>query len=213
MLRTSSGPFASFQPGHTRCALEVRRTVTRAREQVPGSLWACAAGASGPCWWSPGGLTAPGLSQCRGTTLRSEGTAASSSFCQQPSTHNSAHDGPGLEIADSKVIMASWLLVDSFTHWRAVYQHRCCLGVENTARWIPADGGHLAGTQRLRCTLLQGPGMWGSQEPSLESRVLVGKQGQGLPGSPSRAPFQGACEVPEARGVVVSLGNMETCRE
>lgn len=48
--------------------------------------------------------------------------------------------------------------------------------------------------------------MWGSQELSLESRVLVGKQGQGLPGS-------SACEVPEARGVVASLGNMEICRE
>ena len=180
--------------------------MTRAREQVPGSPYAGAAGASGPCWGSPGGLTAPGLSQCRGTTLSDEGTAASSSFCRQPSTHSSAHDGPGLEIADGKVIMASWSLMDSFTHRRAVYQDRCCLGFESTAHWIPADGGDPAGMQRLRCTLLQGPGMWGSQEPSLENRMLVGKQGQGLPGS-------SACEVPEARGVVVSLGNIETCRE
>uniref|UniRef100_A0A8B9YM04 Tetraspanin-18 n=1 Tax=Bos mutus grunniens TaxID=30521 RepID=A0A8B9YM04_BOSMU len=94
--------------------------------------------------------------------------------------------------------MASWSLMDSFTHRRAVYQHRCCLGFENTAHWIPADGGDPAGMQRLRCTLLQGPGMWGSQEPSLENRMLVGKQGQGLPGS-------SACEVPEARGVVFFL--------
>lgn len=63
----------------------------------------------------------------------------------QPSTHNSAHDGPRLGIADSKVITVSWSLVDSFTHRRAVYHHRCCPGIKNIARWIPADGGDPAG--------------------------------------------------------------------
>lgn len=74
------------------------------------------------CWWSPGGLTAPGLSQTR----NAKGTChavISCFFCQLPS----AKAGPTLtrvcDVTGSKVVMVSGSDLDSFVHLTATYRH------------------------------------------------------------------------------------------